>query len=180
VACKSMRVVAFTAFAVLLPPHLGADEAKPKQKDSRFPQPTHAKLTTSATPYELKAGQAFTYQVKAKLDPGWKIFPYSPVQPERAPVSTKFDFFDTGGLKVSGDWRASKAVAKQVSPVFNGESVEFFEKEVTWSLRIIVPKGTKPGDKTLKFQACYQLLSDTAVTAPGRWTLPDVTIRIAP
>src|SRR3954452_9578950 len=98
-----MRVVALTAFTVLLPPHLGADEAKPRRKDNRLPQPTHAKLTPSATPGELKAGQAFTYQIKAKLDPGWKIFPYSPVQPEEpGQPYTLFDFFDTGGLKVSG------------------------------------------------------------------------------
>ena len=178
--CKGMRIVVLTAYAVLLPPGLAADEAKPKRKDSRLPQPAHAKLTPSATPGELKAGQAFTYQIKARLDPGWKIFPYSPVQPENAPVFTTFDFFDTGGLKVSDDWRASKAAAKELSPVFDGASVEFFEKEVTWSVRIIVPKGTNAGERTLKCQACYQLLSDTAVTAPGRWTLPDVTIRISP
>jgi hypothetical protein len=147
-----MRVVPLTAFTVLLPSLLGADEANPKRNDSRWPQPAPAKLIPSATPGELKAGHAFTYQIKVSLDPGWKIFSCSPVQPQgSAPFYTKLDLFDTGGLKASRDWQASRAATKQESQVFpDAGPIEFHEGEVTWSLRIIVPRGTKPGNKTLK------------------------------
>jgi hypothetical protein len=57
-------------------------------------------------------------------------------------------------------------------------AVEFFEEEVTWSIRLKVPDDMDAGEKTLKCQASYQLLNDKVVTFPGRWTLGDVRVQV--
>jgi thiol:disulfide interchange protein DsbD len=158
-----------------------AQEAQPRRKDTRLPQPKQARLTTYANPKrELKPGQTFTYNVKVHLDDGWRIFPFSPEQPvDGGPVFTKFDLFDTGGFEVVSGWHTSKPATAKHLPAFpDRRTVEFYEDEVTWSIRLKVPQTMNAGERTLKCQASYELVSDKAVTFPGRWALPEVRVKV--
>jgi hypothetical protein len=158
-----------------------AEDVRPHRKDTRLPQPKQARLTPYANPKKLKPGQTFTYNIKVRLDDGWRIFPFSPEQPAAGePYFTKFDFFDTEGFEVVSDWHASiPPDTVKHPPTFPDQpTVEFFEKEVTWSIRLKVPQDLEAGERTLRCQASYQLMSEKVVTFPGRWTLGEVRVKV--
>ena len=96
---------------------------KPATKDSNpAARPKEVTLTPAVVPAEAKAGAKVTYQVKAKLEPGWHIYTYAKQEPVGGPPRprfTTFDLFDTGGLKVVGEWTASKPPIRHKEPAFN-------------------------------------------------------------
>jgi hypothetical protein len=180
VSIKSMHTIALISLGVFVTSVAVADETRPRRKDTRLPQPKQARLTTYVIPKVLRPGQTLTFNIKVSLDPGWRIFPHSPVQPAvGGPVLTRFDFFDTGGFVVVSDWHASMPTTAKPDPAFpNQQTIEFFEEEITWSIRLKVPQGIAEGDKTLRCQANYMLMSAQVITIPGRWTLDDVRVTI--
>ena len=100
--------------------------------------------------------------------------------PREGPVFTKFDFFDTGRFEVVSDWHASTpAIAKSLRVFPGRQAVECYDEEVTWSIRLKVPKAMEAGERTLKCQANYQLTDDKVITFPGRWTLPEVRVKVS-
>ncbi|HZW31877.1 MAG TPA: cytochrome c biogenesis protein CcdA [Isosphaeraceae bacterium] len=161
-----------------------ADPPKPKLPDSRPRiKPKEAELTTSVEPAEAKPGDIVTLKVTAKLKPGYHIYKYTKTKtpPGQGPSSTTFDLFDTAGLKVEGDWAASKEPIKHKEPVFPDiPFVEFYEDEVTWSLPLRIPAGTEAGKKTLRVQAGYQVCNDKSCSFPGQWTLPEAVVTVLP
>jgi thiol:disulfide interchange protein len=171
---------ALMLFANPLPAAFGADEPpKPAQKDSSArAKPKDVTLTTSVKPAEAKPGDTVTYQVTAKLKPGSHIYPYVKTQEDDGPRKTNFDLFDTGGLEVAGDWKASKKPESKAEPAFENKIVEYFEDEVTWSITLKVPPGTPPGKKTIRCQASYQTCTAQSCSFYGRWTLPDATLAV--
>jgi hypothetical protein len=177
----SIRSVALLVFTASIASLTAAEDVRPRKKDTRLPRPKQARLTTYANPKDLKPGQLFTYNVKVRLDDGWQIFPFSPEQPkQQGPVFTKFDFFDTGGFEVVSNWHASTpAIAKPLRDFPGRQTVEFYDEEVTWSIRLKVPKAIEAGERILKCQANYQLADDKVFTFPGRWTLPDVRVKVS-
>jgi hypothetical protein len=179
---KSIHSVALLILTASIPSLAAAEDVRPRKKDTRVPQPKQARLMTYANPTkELKPGQIFTYNVKVRLDDGWRIFPYSPEQPmEEGPVFTKFDFFDTGGFEVVSDWHASTPATARPLRAFPGrQTVGCYDEEVTWSIRLKVPKAMEAGERNLKCQANYQLMNDKVVTFPGRWTLQEVWVKVS-
>ena len=186
---RTIVVLALVAAAFLGIPYLSATAAdpepatpKPARKDSNPRlRPKEVTLTAEVTPALAKAGGKVTYWVKAKLEPGWHIYTYAKQEPVGGPSRprfTTFDLFDTGGLKVVGEWVASKPPISHKEPAFNNIDLEFFEDEVTWSIKLLVPPGTEPGPKTIRCQAGYQICNDLTCAIPGQWTLPDVTVNV--
>jgi thiol:disulfide interchange protein DsbD len=174
-------LAAFLAMAFASPAARAvADEPKPAKKDSRpATRPREAKFTTSVSPSEAKPGDTVTYKVKVKLDAPWHIYKYSKVQAENGPKYTEFDFFDTAGLKLDGDWTPSDEPIKKKEPAFPDlPFLEYHEEEVTWSVTLKVPADARPGRKTLRCQAGYMICSDQNCSFPGQWTLPDSTVTI--
>ncbi|HEV3162680.1 MAG TPA: cytochrome c biogenesis protein CcdA [Isosphaeraceae bacterium] len=168
--------------ARLAPAQAPAEPAKPQKKDNspRF-KPTEGTFSTAVAPAEAKAGETVTYQVTVKLMPTWHIYKYAKDQPEEGPRSTQFDFFDTAGLKVAGDWKASREPIRQKEEAFpNLPFVEYFEDEVTWSIPLQVPATTEPGKKTLRCQVYYQLCNPKGCKTPYRLTLPDAVLTVLP
>jgi len=159
---------------------LAADPPKPAKKDSRLGiKPKTAELTTSVIPDQAKPGDTVTFQVTAKLDPGYHIYKQSNKQ-EPGPVNTTFDFFDTAGLTIDGDWTSSKPPERHKDPNFpDVDVVEYFEDEVTWSIKLRVPVGMEAGKKVLRCQAGYMVCDAKNCSIPGRWTLPDAVLTIA-
>ncbi len=155
------------------------DSPAPAKKDSLAEiKPKTAVLTTSVEPAEAKPGDTVTFKVTAKLDAGFHIYKYSKTQGE-GPINTSFDFFDPAGLKVDGEWTASSEPLKKKDPNFADlESVEFYEDEVTWSIKLKVPADAAAGDKTLRCQARYMVCDDKTCSIPGRWTLPEAILKI--
>ena len=122
-----------------------------------------------------------TFKLTAKLDPGFHIYKQidQPMPPGAGPVYTTFDFFDTAGLKVEGDWQASKEAIKHKEAVWPDlPFVEYFEDEVTWSVKLKVPDGTEPGKKALRCQAGFMICNDKSCSPPGQWTAPDAELTV--
>jgi thiol:disulfide interchange protein len=179
--------LALVAAALLAVPETSgrADEPaspKPARKDSNPRiRPPEAILTPSVTPEEAKAGETVTYRVTAKLEPGWHIYAYSKKPNAAGPRNTAFDFFDTDGLKIVGDWTPSRPPTREKEPAFPQlPFLEFYENDVTWSLTLQVPPGIEPGKKTLRCQVAYQICNAQSCKIPGQWTLPDVTLTVLP
>src|SRR5262249_32725439 len=117
--------------------------------------------------------------VTAKLDPGFHIYKYSKVSGD-GPVPTSFDFFDRAGLETEGEWKASREPEKKKDANFPDlDSVEFYEDEVSWTIKVKIPAATPPVKKTLRCQARYMICDDKTCSVPGRWTLPDAELSVA-
>ena len=166
----------------LLAPLAAADESKPARKDSPArAKPRSVSVVASVAPAEARPGDTVTYKVTAKLDPGFHIYTFATKQPDSGPRNTEFDLFDTGGLKVAGEWTADKEPTRKKEPVFPElDFVSFFDGEVTWSLPLKVPAGAAPGRVSLRGQASYQVCNATSCSFPGRWTLPAVELTVLP
>ena len=158
---------------------LADDEAKPAKKDTAAAlKPSQATLTATVEPAEAKPGDTVTFKVTAKLDSGFHIYKYSKEQGE-GPVPTSFDFFDRAGLETEGEWTASRDPEKHKDPNFPDlASVEYYEDEVTWSIKVKIPAATAAGKKTLRCQARYMICDAKTCSVPGRWTLPDVELTV--
>lgn len=167
-------------FAAVHPAAFGADSAKqPAKKDSRpFLKTKHATLTASVDPTEVAPGGEVTYKVTAKLKPGYHIYAYSKKPIENGPLPTNFDFFDPGGLTISGDWKPSKQPIEHPEPAFDNLVVKYYEDEVTWSIKLKVPADVAAGEHTLFCQAQYMVCDAKSCSPPGQWTLPPVTVTV--
>lgn len=159
-----------------------ADDPKPRAHDSNpRAKPRSAKLTTSIEPATAAPGETVTLKVKAELNPTYHIYQYTktPTTGSDSPIYTSFDLFDTGGLEVVGEWTASKDPIKHADPNFpNVPFVEYFEDDVTWSVKLKVPANAAPGEKTIQVQARYMICNDSTCSPPGRWTLPTAKVTI--
>jgi len=156
-----------------------ADSSQPAQKDSNpRAKPKDAILTTAIEPAQAKPGDTVQFQVRAKLSPGWHIFTQAEKQRDEGPRHTIFDLFDTGGLKVDGEWTASKTPESKPEPAFDNEVFEYFEDEVVWSIPLKIPADAAPGEIAVRCQASYQICDPKSCSFPGRWTLPDATLTI--
>ncbi len=155
------------------------DEAKPAKKDSpKAIKPAQATLTAAVEPAQAKPGDVVTFKVTAKLDSGYHIYKYSKKQGS-GPVPTSFDFFGRAGLEVEGEWKASRDAEKHKDPNFADlEFVEYYEDEVTWSIKLKVPDSTAPGKKSLLCQVRYMVCDAKTCSIPGRWTLPDAELTV--
>ena len=152
-----------------------------KKDDSARMKPKDVIVSAAVAPIEAKPGETLTFKVTAKLNPGWHIYIYSKQEQSEGPKNTKFDFFETAGLVVDGDWTASKTPIRKKEPAFPDlDSVSFFEDEVTWSLNLKVPADAMAGKKILRCQASYQICNAQSCSFPGKWTLPDVELTILP
>ncbi len=120
-----------------------------------------------------------TFKVTAKLDSGFHVYKYSKTKEGPGPENTRFDFFDTAGLKIDGDWVPSQPPEKHKDPNFAElDVVEYHEDEVTWSIKLKIPAGTEPGKKTLLCQAHYQVCNAKTCSLPGQWTLPEAVLTV--
>ncbi len=176
-------LVALLAGLLLVPASSSfADPLKPKKKDSNPRiKSKNAVITTSVEPSEAKPGDTVTFKVTAKLNPGYHIYKYAekPKPPGSGPLYTTFDFFDTAGLKVEGNWQASKEPIKHKETAWPDlPFVEYYEDEVTWSIKLKVPEGTEAGKKTLRCQLGYMICNDRSCDPPGQWTLPDAVLTV--
>jgi thiol:disulfide interchange protein DsbD len=177
----ALVVAALIGFVFVIPRPAHSADAKPAKKDSNPRiKPKEVTLTPSVKPTEARAGETVTYQVSAKLDPGWHIYTYTKEPQGQGPRNTTFDFFDTAGLKPAGDWTASKKALSKKEPAFDNLVVESYEDEVTWSIPLLIPPGTEPSKKTLRCQVGYQICDASRCKIPGQWTLPDVVLTVLP
>ncbi len=154
----------------------------PAQKDSSARiRPKGVTLTPTVEPALVHPGESVVYKVTTRLEPGLHIYAVARKEDgQPGPIPTTFDFFDPGGLKVSGEWKPDHAAEARPEPAFDNQIIEFFENEVTWSTKLAIPADAAPGKRTLRCQAGYQICNDRSCFPPGRWTLADVTLTILP
>jgi len=159
-----------------------ADPPKPARKDSPLVfRPKNATLTTSIEPAEAKPGELVTLKVTAKLEHRYHIYKYSKAEGGPGPANTTFDFFDPAGLKVEGDWAASKEPEKHKDPNFTDvDVVEYHEGEVAWTIKLRIPPGTEPGKRSIRCQARYMVCDDKSCSILGQWTLPEAVLTVLP
>ncbi|MFM7132562.1 MAG: thioredoxin family protein [bacterium] len=157
---------------------VSGQEPKKKNSSPRL-QPKTAVWSTRVEPASAKPGDTVTFTATAKLSQGYHLYKLTKTQPESGPRQTELDLFNTGGLTVKGDWKASKEVIKKKEAVFPElEFVEFYEGEVSFSIALEVPANTAPGEKQIQVQAFYQLCDDKNCSIPGRWALPAAVLTI--
>jgi thiol:disulfide interchange protein DsbD len=152
-----------------------------KKDSSERIRPQGVTLTPSVNTAEAHPGEWVTYKVTARLEPGLHI--YAVGKEDEAtigPVPTTFDFFDPAGLKLAGPWEPNHPPEARPEPAFNNQIIQFFENEVTWSVRLDVPADAAPGKRTLRCQAGYQVCNERSCYPPGHWTLPDVALTVLP
>jgi thiol:disulfide interchange protein DsbD len=161
---------------------IAADEGpKPSQKDSPArARPKDVEWKTAVVPAEARPGDTVRLQVTVRLNPGWHIYTQAKTQDGEGPRKTVFDVFDTSGLEVAGDWKASKEPEAKAEPAFDNQIFRFFDDEVTWSIPVKLPAGTPAGKKVIRCQASYQICNAQSCSFPGRWTLPDATLTVLP
>ena len=136
-------------------------------------RPKGVTLTPSVEPAEAHPGESVVYKVTARLEPGLHIYAVAKEDDSQpGPIPTTFDFFDPGGLKVSGEWKPDHAAEARPEPAFDNQLIEFFENEVTWSTTLSIPAGAAPGKRTLRCQAGYQICNDRSCFPPGAGLLP--------
>jgi thiol:disulfide interchange protein DsbD len=177
---SSLMLSVIAAGLLTLPCQAIADDApKPAKKDNAAAlKPSQATLTASVEPAEAKPGDTVSFKVTAKLDPGFHIYKYSKESGD-GPVPTSFDFFDRAGLETEGEWKASREPEKHKDANFPDlASVEYYEDEVTWTIKVKIPAANPPGKKTLRCQARYMICDDKTCSVPGRWTLPDAELTV--
>ena len=146
----------------------------PAQKDSPTrARPKDATLSVSVEPAEARPGDTVTLKVTAKLSPGWHIYTQAKTQDGDGPRKTVLDLFDTAGLEVAGDWKASRKPESKAEPAFENQVFEYFEDEVTWSIPLKVPASASPGQEVhsppgkLSDLQRAELQLPRAVDAPG-------------
>ncbi|MGC8642701.1 MAG: protein-disulfide reductase DsbD domain-containing protein [Isosphaeraceae bacterium] len=142
-------------------------------------RPKGVTLTPSVEPAEAHPGQTVAYQVKVVLQPRLHIYPVAKdgEEPEGW-IPTRFDFFDTAGLKTSGTWKPDREPEAHLDPTLGNQPVQYYEHEVTWTVNLAVPTDATPGKRTLRCQAGYQICNERSCFPESRWTLPDVTLNI--
>ncbi len=181
---SAILATAFLVAAAVVPGPIRASaaDARPAKKDSRAQvRPKEATFTTTVTPAQARPGDVVTYKITARIEAPWHIYRQAKVQPENGPLYTEFDFFDPAGLTVEGDWSPSRGPIKKKEPAFPSlPFLEYYEDEVTWSIRARVPAKATPGKKSLRCQAGYMICNDENCSFPGRWTLPDAELTILP
>ena len=120
-----------------------------------------------------RAGETVSYQVTAKLEPGFHIYQYAKKSAEDGPENTQFDLFDTAGLEVAGDWTASRPPIRKKEEVFPKlEFVEFFEDEVTWSIPLRVPPGPSPGRRPCGARPAIRCATPRVAASPASGRCP--------
>ena len=146
------------------------DAAKPARKDSAEAiRPKHAVLSPSIEPSEAKPGDTVTFKVTAKLDPGFHIYKLLGSESDRARSARVLTFSIKGGLELVGGWTASRDPEKHKDPNFpEVEVVEYYEGEVTWSVKLKVPSGLSPGKKALRCQARYMVCDAKTCSLDGQ------------
>lgn len=151
-----------------------ASDAKPEKPDSRaIAKPREVTFTTAVVPARAKSGATVTYTVTAKLVRPWYIYAYAERQPVDGPLYTRFDFFDTAGLKLVGGWRASKRPKMKRELAFPQlGKVAFYDDEVSWSVPLDIPAELTPGKKSLRCQIYFQACENKLCRSPVRSTLP--------
>ena len=136
-------------------------------------RPKGVTLTPSVEPAEAHPGESVVYKVTARLEPGLHIYAVAKEDDSQpGPIPTTFDFFDPGGLKVSGEWKPDHAAEARPEPAFDNQLIEFFENEVTWSTTLSIPADAAPGKRTLRCQAGYQICNDRSCFPRGAGLLP--------
>ena len=128
----------------------------------------------------MKLGQTLKYKVTVKLDPDLHIYNISqPGLPGNGPIPTAVDLFDTGTLRPSKQWTASKDPVVKPEPTFGDNVItEYFEDEVTWSVKLQAPADATPGKHVVRSQIVYQICNQNSCYPPVYQTLADVAVNV--
>ena len=152
----------------------------PVEKDtSAGSLPEAAQVSASVTPADAKRGQTISYQVTVKLDPGYHIYPYAKVRADDATVlTTQFDFFDTAGFEISGDWTTNAVPVTKADLTLPNQLISYYQNEVTWSLPLKIPTDASPGNRSLRSQINFQICDENSCLPPVYLTLPNVIVGV--
>jgi thiol:disulfide interchange protein DsbD len=156
------------------------DDPAPRRKDTPEKlRPSQVSLTSSVTPAEAAPGQTVTFQVTARVEPGWHIYAYDKAPPDSGPKATQFDFFDPAGLEPVGDWTPTTSPTLKKEEAFPDLAfVAYHEGEVTWSQVLKVPADAQSGTRDLRCQVSFQICSDKECLPPTAITPSAATLKV--
>lgn len=156
-----------------------AEDAKPKRRDSRI-IPPEVTYKARVEPAKAKPGETVLYQVVVSVDSPWHIYAWAEKQPDEGPRSTQFDFFDHADLIPGKAWTPDRPPLRKKEPAFPDLAmVEFYERQVIWSIPIKIPDDAAPGDRVLKSQIYFQICDENACKPPTYATVPEAVLTVS-
>lgn len=102
-------------------------------------------LTPAVT---AKPGETAMIKVEASIEPGWHLYSLKkyPDDLEAAPMPTEITIVGSDILKLGSGIRTSKKPKSELDKAFEIET-EYWEKQVTFTIPVRIPKSSKAGEK---------------------------------
>src|SRR5262245_41900884 len=124
------------------------------------PALSHITLTGAIEPATAAPGSVARLTITAEPSSGWHIYALAEKDPKDVAKPTLIVLTETGGLR----YRAAKperAPIERSSSVNQAGKEQFYDKSVTWTVEIEVPRDAKPGKLPIAglvgFQSCTDL-----------------------
>ena len=124
---------------------------------------SHVTIQGRIEPKVTTPGSTVNLMLTAKLKDDWHIYAYAPTDPNKVAKPTLIVLRKTSGFQ-HGPPRVSVKPIEEESGIEKEPVLRFHEKEVTWTLPIEVPVGTKSGEYpiagSIGYQTCTPAMCD--------------------
>jgi suppressor for copper-sensitivity B len=164
------RLLLIACFAVLASVAEHSALAQPDSADkpgvSRYkPATSHIALTGAIEPATAAPGSVAHLTITAEPSSGWHIYALAEKDPKDVAKPTLIVLTETGGLR----YRAAKpdrAPIERSSSVNQAGKEQFYDKPVTWTVEIEVPRDAKPGKFPIAGLVGFQSCTDSECEMP--------------
>jgi suppressor for copper-sensitivity B len=129
------------------------------------PSASHITLTGTIEPATAAPGSVAKLTITAEPAKGWHIYALAEKDPKDVSKPTLIVLTDTGGLR----YRAAKpdrAPIERSSTVNQAGKEQFYDKPVTWTVEIEVPRDAKPGKFPIAGIVGFQSCTDSECEMP--------------
>jgi thiol:disulfide interchange protein DsbD len=110
----------------------------------------------------LKAGDTFSVELTAHIEPGWHLYSLTPI--ENGPRPTRITVVAGQGFELAGKIKAPDPTTAK-DPNF-GVETEFYEDAVTFTVPVRVMPDAAPGKAAATVQVRYQTCNDKECLPP--------------
>ncbi len=112
------------------------------------------------------SGSTINLVLTAKLGGDWHVYAYAPTDPKKVAKPTLIILRKTSGFQ-HGPPQASAKPTEEESGIKDEPILRYHEEEVTWTLPIEVPVGTKPGEYPIAGSIGYQTCTHASCDDPA-------------
>ncbi len=115
---------------------------------------SHVAISGHIEPQEAAPGDTIKLILTATPQPDWHVYAYSEYVPATGAKPTIISLTNTSG------WRASAPIAGSQpleAKAADGERLLYYDKPVSWTIDLQIPKDVKPGDFSVAGMVGYQV-----------------------